>query len=712
MKEYKNIFPKIKISKVKILKNVDLLNLPILNQSDISNLNSQKINSKNNVNSYITSPKLKSKLNIKQIRIKEDSKNNQSQKSSLNNLTKPKNIYSLKKAKTFAQMVNEVAEKNMSNYLNLNLKKSYDMFEGAYVTENENQDDIYNDNIDNISENFFDDKCSLSMRVGNKLKKLKRNYSQDFITVRDRVLKNDNTKINQYKKLLCNNRSNKVEIKIRNKDFNNLLSSYNAMSQNKLIYDNITKNYKETMVSEYAETIHKLNPIIKIKEKNKHQRIKIFSNIGKNNNEDFFQNVYYDNEDELSIKNNKNKSLNFPLNTRIIKQLFDKSLLLKRNRLYLLKNSYQYPSKNFPGSLSEFSVTQNEKECILFGGNNSSKIPYVWKFNNSECSWELIKPDGNTTFSRAGHIAAYKNKNLYVFGGIYNQFKTYADLEIFNFDTKIWISPSFKTKNLIDLRRNHIGCTIGNAMFIHGGIDEKGEYLNDCYLLNYQPLQWRLPEIKKSEIKVPSLAYHSCCLIMPKDIREDPTFNLYKMISSERLKRINIKEIGLYIFGGKTSETGGLNKNIYVLRIGGGSVEWIILNTLGLPPKRRFGASMSFYEEGNLLIIHGGRNCSKFDFAFNDTFILDLYSLNWMKVDYFDKTKTVARRFYHQSFVNDNYFYVFGGLNESNYLGSEMFILDLKSHKYCLKERQNYLDEKSEKKNNNENESLPPVNNM
>ena len=80
-----------------------------------------------------------------------------------------------------------------------------------------------------------------------------------------------------------------------------------------------------------------------------------------------------------------------------------------------------------------------------------------------------------------------------------------------------------------------------------------------------------------------------------------------------------------------------MNKNIYVLRIGGRTVEWIILNTLGLPPKRRFGASMSFYEEGNLLIIHGGRNCSKFDCAFNDTFILDLYSLNWMKVDYFDK---------------------------------------------------------------------------
>ena len=49
--------------------------------------------------------------------------------------------------------------------------------------------------------------------------------------------------------------------------------------------------------------------------------------------------------------------------------------------------------------------------------------------------------------SRIGHVAAYKNKNLYVFGGIYNKSKKFADLEIFNFDTKKWISPKFITKN-------------------------------------------------------------------------------------------------------------------------------------------------------------------------------------------------------------------------------------------------------------------------
>ena len=710
MKEnkYKNILPKIQISKVKILKKIDLFNLPTLTQDDISNVKSKKISSKNNLNNI--KRKLKTKL-TKEISVIEDSKINQNQNKFLNKLMKIKSNYSFQKNKSFAQMAKEIAEKNMTNYLNINSNLSYDMFDGAYVTENDKQDDNYND--DSL-ENIPIKNLPLSMRIRGESKKLQRNYSQDFITIRNRVLKDDDKKIKQYKKLLTNNRYNKIKIRIKNKEFQNLLSSYNAISQNKMIYDNITNNYKKIMLSEYSETIHKLNPVIKMKEKNIHQNIKVFSNIIKKKN-DYVDSIYYESEDKME-NNDKNRSLDFPASNKLNNQLLSNSLLIKRHRLYFLKNSYQYPFKSFPGSLSEFSITQNDKECILFGGQNSNKIPYVWKFNSCDCSWELFKPEGKTTMSRSGHVAAYKNRNLYVFGGIYIQTKKFADLEIFNFDTKKWISPKFSTKNIVDLRKNHIGCTIGNTMFIHGGIDEQGEYLNDCHILIYQPLQWRVPEIKKPQFKIPYLAYHSCCLVLPKDIRDDSTFNIYKTIPVEKLKRINIKELGLYIFGGKTSKTGILNKNLYVLRIGGRCLEWIILNTYGLPPKRRYGASMSFYEARKLLIIHGGRNCSKIDFAYNDTFVLDLRSLNWMKVDYFDKTKPVAKRFYHQSFVNENYFYVFGGMNESNYLGSEMFILDLDSYKTCLMEKQQYIEKETEikikKRNKNENKSVPPINNL
>ena len=44
---------------------------------------------------------------------------------------------------------------------------------------------------------------------------------------------------------------------------------------------------------------------------------------------------------------------------------------------------------------------------------------------------------------------------------------------------------------------------------------------------------------------------------------------------------------------------------------------------------------MNFFEEGNFLIIHGGRhdNSNSDYFAFNDFFILELSKLEWMFVE-------------------------------------------------------------------------------
>ena len=205
-------------------------------------------------------------------------------------------------------------------------------------------------------------------------------------------------------------------------------------------------------------------------------------------------------------------------------------------------------------------------------------------------------------------------------------------------------------------------------------------------------MQWIVPVIKKIDV-MPTLAYHSCCLVVQKEVKEDPNFSIYDFPNSA-FKNDNIKEKGLYIFGGKVSKNGVLNKNLYVLRVGKRPLEWIILKTKGNPPSKRYGTSMSYYELGNLLIIHGGRNNLKStNYILNDTFLLDLYTLNWMKVEYYDKTKNVPPRFFHQSFVYENDFFVFGGTNGCNYLGSEMLILEMNSNKKCLKELEemNYL---------------------
>ena len=701
MNESKKIPGKLKLLKVKLLKKTNLPKIPILLQNDIAVNNSTRILSKSNFNGL---KKFKTKLNLKKINIKEDSKINNNHM--LNKLLKLNNNNFLNNQKSLAQLAKEIAEKNMTHYLS----GYYDIFGGENKMENESNSDDYNNN-DDSEENSFNEKESkgtLSMRHPLKTKKLKKNYSQDFITVRNRILK-DEDKIKQYEKILLNNKINKVSIQVKEKDYKNILSSYNAVSQNRLIYNNIMENYKGTMISQYAKTIGKLNPIIKIHENNIKQNIKIFPSITKTIEYSDKSDYYYN--DDGSVMDSQNDNLE-TIQSKLNPKFFDKSLLFKRNRMYVLKNSYQYPFKNFPGSLSEFSITQDKNDCILFGGHNSGKNPNIWQFNSSDLSWNVIKAEGIQINSRYGHTAIIKSGNLYVYGGVYNQSKTFANLEIFNFETKKWISPIFNTKYIVPLRKNHVACSVGSCMFIHGGIDEEENYLNDCYLLNYQPLQWKIPSIMKSEIKIPTLAYHSCCFICPVEIREDPSFTIYKIIPEEKMKLINIKEIGIYIFGGKISSTGSLNKNLYVLKIGGGDLELIKLNTFGAPPKRRYGASMSFYEAGNLLIIHGGRQNSKINFAFNDTFILDLYSLNWMKVEYFDKNKKVAKRFFHQSFIDSNYFYVFGGLNESNYLGSEMFILDLESHKKCLQKRNEYnLLKIIQKSSTNEEQPLPLVEN-
>ena len=684
------------------MKNIDLPKLPILLEKDLTKINSNKIIPKTKLNSIRA---LRAKLKLRQLKIKEDFKTGK--KIVLNKLMSLKNVKLLKTKKTFGQMAKEIAEKNMTHYLSGN----YDMFEGAYENENENENVNENENeneienYDNIDEEGEENEKNNENSKPMITKKLNRNYSQDFINFRNRILKDD-TKIKQYEKLLLNNKLNKIGIRVNNKDYNNLLSSYNAISQNKLIYNNILKSYKGIMIYEYAKNITKLNPIIKMHENNINQNIKIFPSITKsmeiNKKKDYFED-----DEELLIDTEKNNDSELSITKNLDEKLFDKSLLYKRTRLYLLMNSYQYPLKNFPGSLSEFAITQNQKECILFGGYNTGKNPNVWKFNGSERSWDIIKAIGNKTNARHGHTAILKNKNLYVFGGLYTLLKTFANLEIFNLETKKWISPVFNTKNLVELRKNHVACSIGNYMLIQGGINESGEILSDCYLLNYQPLQWKIPPLKKESIKIPSLAYHSCCSVLPEWLREEPSFTIFKKIPEENLRLTSIKEIGIYIFGGKCSKSGTLNKNIYVLKIGSNELEWILLNTYGSPPRRRFGASMAFYEEGNMLIIHGGRHNAKSNFALNDTFILDLYSLNWMKVEYFDKKQNVAKRYFHQSFVDSNYFYVFGGMNESNYLGSEMFILDLNSHKSCINERKNNNISKIVKKSINENESLP-----
>jgi hypothetical protein len=89
---------------------------------------------------------------------------------------------------------------------------------------------------------------------------------------------------------------------------------------------------------------------------------------------------------------------------------------------------------------------------------------------------------------------------------------------------------------------------------------------------------------------------------------------------------------------------------------------------------------MSYYERGNFLIIHGGRNDLNNDsFALNDTFIFDLEFLEWHRVFLYSNIEgfTEMPRCAHRSVVHNNKLIIFGGMNNHNYIGSCLFIIKL-----------------------------------
>ena len=89
---------------------------------------------------------------------------------------------------------------------------------------------------------------------------------------------------------------------------------------------------------------------------------------------------------------------------------------------------------------------------------------------------------------------------------------------------------------------------------------------------------------------------------------------------------------------------------------------------------------MSFYERGNFLIIHGGRNDSISDnIALNDTYLFDLENFEWMKVELYSGMKDfkVLNRCGHQSMIYLDKLIIVGGMNNNNYLGSSLMIINM-----------------------------------
>ena len=517
---------------------------------------------------------------------------------------------------------------------------------------------IYVETVENSLGNY-----KMDYEKKNEEKQLK-NYNPNFyIHLKDKLLIK---KIHKHNRNFFNhaltpkNDDSNLKITIREKQYPNPYKSLAVIKHNSFIFDEINKNFLNRQGDLFKQKI------LNIKKYNNKYKVKM---------------------PKIHISNFTRIPFEIPLvdltedKDKKGLQTF-KNISKKQNEGTLqLYAYYRYPNRNFPEGREQFSIFFYNNNRIYICGGLTVKmgIMPIWYLNMDKLEWNKV-PQKENTNNRFGHTSIIYQNKIYFYGGRAKIDKAlyYCGLEIFSLNEGIYYKPMLSKLNSPPLRRNHIAILIDEQIFIHGGVSENNEILSDCHLLNLNPLKWLKVSINRRS-QNPKLYGHTGCVVVPKQYLINHKFNIYAYPDLE-VVNCRIKKKGLYVFGGKSKEEGGISNKLWILTIGQKLLEWNLAETKGIPPRPRYNHSMSFYERGNFLIIHGGRNDLMSDtIAFDDTFVLDLEFFEWFKVELysqFDKFKVLSRCG-HQSSIYGNKLIIFGGMNNNNYIGSTLFIVNL-----------------------------------
>lgn len=512
--------------------------------------------------------------------------------------------------------------------------------------------------------------------------------------------------LNKSKKIIDFQRQ-KAFIKFNETEFKDPIDSLGLILKNKTIHDKVLNNYQNREMQKFGKTIGKYNKIKEII--NLSKNVKITSIMPKAFEKEFQEqenikneldykildrnslNEINSNNDNLENDNenkvNSNKKNYFKINGL-------SSVDLAKGSVFLL-TGYHQSIKICPESREQFSLNYEPitNSIYLFSGNSCYYgNQQLWKFNLLKYNWEPIKPSTQLIEGRSGHTGIIYKSKLIIFGGRYLNNTSLADVDIYNIDNNRWTVGQMNTSIFLRLRRNHVACLVGQQMFVHGGLDEFGEYLDDAYLLNLSNnYRWYKANIISYNM-LPKLGYHSCCLVVPKEIQKNPRFSIYKL-PEITINTINtqIREKGIYIFGGKRSDLKDPSNKLWVLKIGRKPLEWSEIKAKGKPPCPRYLCSMNYYEQGNFIIIHGGKTKSlRNENILKDTYLFELFKFEWIKVNYGCLEPFIKPRFSHAGIIYHKKLIIFGGVNEQGFNGSNFFLIKLETEDnpdYFLKKK-------------------------
>ena len=566
------------------------------------------------------------------------------------------------------------------NFHNVVSEPKYDIVIKKYKTIYNNQDEM----------NYLDDKSETVNKIisNNKIT----GDESEFI-----------------KKVTKRNKKKGLKIDSQNDAFSSPKNALMTLKINKALMDRMNC----VMSSKQYESYNKLY--------NKVQFDKLVSNIMpkphvkllqmNNENENKFGNLF-------NNANTSNKSIN---------DILIRNGLIKGTKYYYCKTIAQ--NNRIPNSRVQATFTKYLNLIYLYGGLSSSVLNDFWTFDIATCKWkQQTLTNSNIAYNfKYGHSSILYNDNLYFFGGNLNVNKIKYPLEdilIYNLRNKTLKIANFKREFgrfdkkyfRIPYRRNHICEVIGWNMVVHGGIDIEKEYSNknddmfflpdqintskndnnvlcDFMMLDLNSLKWiKLDDIRykirskgKKKIRELKRAYHCSCLVLNNDnLLKGMNLNIFHseftrdqnaiLSPNDPNKNKHVfdpKYEGIYMFGGLDENLKPTN-SLYIIHIFKNPLVLFEPNCKGNPPSPRFSSTLNYYKGLNYIVLYGGKNL---DYVFNDLFILDIMNFNWISVDLYGSIN--EKRAEHCSEIIGDKLIIFGGCNETNFLNSKVFIVEL-----------------------------------
>ena len=605
-------------------------------------------------------------------------------------IKKPNNSLTYRKPK---KNIRSETLQDMQKDLILNLSKSPDVILKSHKFKNTKDFPAYIRQLDNsiskyqLTYLFSNDESNIEDQKG---------PNEKFMSVKDKLLIR---KIYEFNKTIFNkglasvNKENNTKVNIEQKEYPNPYQSLGIIKHNYHIYNEMSKDFLFRQTSLFKEQIKAIK---------KHQNL-LFSKM---------PNIH------ISEPGSNKDNYDIPVVDMIEekdKEKKDQEMLpliphMGNLRLFAY---YRYPNRNFPEGKEQFSIflKEKEKQIIICGGLSAfMKGMTIWSLDLEKLEWTKINQDIQTN-NRFGHTSIIYQNKIYLYGGRTKYGGSFVSpgLEIFSLNDKCFLNHDSEGGINPEPRKNHIAELIGSQMLIHGGINESNQVLGDCsYLnLNLSQLKWGVCQINRTT-PGPRLYGHSSALVLPKEFFTSNKLTIFNYPEVD-FANSRLKEKGIYIFGGKTKEDGGLSNKLWILLLGSKKLKWLNPDTKGKAPSPRYFHSMNYYDKGNILIIHGGRNDSVSEnAALNDTFIFDLENFEWMEVTlYFQLSRfKVLNRCAHQSAIFGNKLIILGGMNNNNYIGSVLFIVNLDfnfsnnnhNEKMLIKELENKDDLESKKR--------------